>query len=1050
MPNSLRPFLTVLLLGCGEQKLTALSSEPDVDIASHSDGDGVDEGMMLAFLAVIDDADDPEEELVATWTAGDRVVCDTVAVSDFGESICNFRVWEREGDVTVLVTDPKGASGADVVHLEVLPTDPPVVSLTAPLSAADGGQYYSDIAVQVAATASDEEDFVEDLSLSWSVQDAATLDDVVPVDLPETPDSSGSASGYLALEMGVYNIGVTATDTTGKIDSDSVQITVGGPNQLPACAWVSPDDGTVLTRDEPTVLRGMVTDPNWPDEADQLTVNWASDRDGPLGDSTPASDGSVSLTASDLSVSGHTLTLTAVDEVGASCTAERSLTVTTRPEVVLVRPVGEVLYYVDYPVALEGLVSDEEDAPDALTAAWESSADGALDVSPDLDPGGATTGAVMLSEGEHIVTLTGTDADGVSGSATSTISVRGPNQVPTCTITDPESDSGGAEGVTTTFSAVVDDVDIGPEALVVTWTSDLDGEVGVSTPSSDGSVSMSTGALTVGTHTVSMTAVDEVGAACVDSIRFIVGRSPLVSISSPIDGGMVNQGETVTLLGSATDADEDEATLSVRWTSDRDGTLFEGAPDSAGLTLSTVASLTVGDHAITLTATDGLGLTGTAIAVLTVNGLPTTPTVRITPNPAVTTDTLGVVFDVSSVDPELDPVTYRYEWFRDGVLAGEAGTVSPGDTTKHEVWEVRVTPTDGSGDGIGGVASRTIQNTLPVISGVEIGPDAVMTNTLATSVITAVDPDGDSLTFTHQWSVNSAPAGDSSATLDGLDWFDKHDVLELSVTPADDDGSGAAVAASAVMVQNAPPSAPGIALLPEDAVGGFEPLLCSIEVPGHDLDGDPVLYTIDWEREGDDYPAESPEDTGMAWLGPLTDDWTGDTVPAVDTNPEEEWTCTVTSWDDEESGGSATESQILSAPPPGCGDGILQAGEEYEPPPGPFMHVSVDPETCRWDFSDVEQLYCYGFCSWAGPPGCDDADADVLCKLITDNPESEALTYTITAPLSSPGFPGVYCDYGTLIDTDRGVPDVSWMDESMAAHHGGGGEVVAFPDCTDP
>ena len=34
----------------------------------------------------------------------------------------------------------------------------------------------------------------------------------------------------------------------------------------------------------------------------------------------------------------------------------------------------------------------------------------------------------MLSEGPHTLTLTGTDADGVSGSDTSTIVVRGPNQ----------------------------------------------------------------------------------------------------------------------------------------------------------------------------------------------------------------------------------------------------------------------------------------------------------------------------------------------------------------------------------------------------------------------------------------------------------------------------------------------------------------------------------------------------------------------------------------------------------------------------------------------
>ena len=137
----------MLALGCGEQKFSALSAEPDVEIASHSDGDAVGEGMALVFLAVVDDADDPEEDLIATWTAGDRVVCETVPVSDAGDTICNMRLAARESDVTVHVRDPGGASGADVVHLDVLPTEAPSVTLLAPLSVEDGGQYYSDIAI---------------------------------------------------------------------------------------------------------------------------------------------------------------------------------------------------------------------------------------------------------------------------------------------------------------------------------------------------------------------------------------------------------------------------------------------------------------------------------------------------------------------------------------------------------------------------------------------------------------------------------------------------------------------------------------------------------------------------------------------------------------------------------------------------------------------------------------------------------------------------------------------------------------------------------------
>jgi len=675
----MRSSLLVLALSvaCGEQKLTAVNAEPDVDIASHEDGTVVGEGMLITILAVVDDADDPEEDLIATWTAGERTVCEAAAVSEFGETVCSMRLSAREDTITVLVQDPRGSTGADAVRLDVEPTEAPQVSLLSPVAA---GRYYASLGVEVVAEVSDTEDLAADLVVDWTLQDATLDTPAVAVDLPPTPDADGRVGGFLDLDEGVWNIGVSVTDTSDKTTSTGVQITVGGPNRSPSCEWASPEEGLVWTHDTPITLTGMVGDLDWPDEANRLSVQWLSDVDDLIGESTPEGDGSVTLTASELSVSPHTLTLLAQDDVGSTCAVDRSIVITTRPEVELVRPRGEVLYYMDHPIEIEGLIIDAEDAAGALEAAWLSDVDGALAVSPDLDAAGTTMGSVMLSEGPHILTLTGTDADGVSGSDTSTISVRGPNQPPTCGITSPSTGAGGGEGLTSTFQGVVDDADIGPEALAVTWSSDVDGLIGESTPDSDGLVTIASSSLSVATHTLSMTVADEVGAVCVDDIVFIVGRPPVVSIASPVDGSVANSGDVVTFLGSATDADEAETSLAVEWMSDIDGVIFTGAPDSSGLTLATTAALAIGDHTVTLTATDSLGLMSTAVTVFRVNGLPTTPTIRISPDPAKTTDTLGVVVDVASVDFELDPITYRTEWFRDGVLVSESGTVPPEDT----------------------------------------------------------------------------------------------------------------------------------------------------------------------------------------------------------------------------------------------------------------------------------------------------------------------------------------------------------------------------------
>ena len=131
-----------------------------------------------------------------------------------------------------------------------------------------------------------------------------------------------------------------------------------------------------------------------------------------------------------------------------------------------------------------------------------------------------------------------------------------------------------------------------------------------------------------------------------------------------------------------------------------------------------------------------------------------------------------------------------------------------------------------------------------------------------------------------------------------------------------------------------------------------------------------------------------------------------------------------------------------------CGNGVVDVGEEIEMDSDVYSFISVDSDTCRWDFSSVQQLYCNGSCSWAGGSSCDDADADILCKLLTDNPLSTAISWTATTALSEPGFscPG----YGGVITTDRGYSgSVHYQDTSIRDNHGAG-SVVAYPVCTDP
>jgi hypothetical protein len=136
-----------------------------------------------------------------------------------------------------------------------------------------------------------------------------------------------------------------------------------------------------------------------------------------------------------------------------------------------------------------------------------------------------------------------------------------------------------------------------------------------------------------------------------------------------------------------------------------------------------------------------------------------------------------------------------------------------------------------------------------------------------------------------------------------------------------------------------------------------------------------------------------------------------------------------------------------------CGDGTLDLGEELDPPVSPYDNAVVSEETCRWDFSEIRQLYCTGACSWAGPSGCDDADADLLCQLQLDNPSAVAASYTTSPAQSEAGFTCNISGWGDPISlsADRGIADdlVRYEDVSLSSTHGGG-TVIWEPICIIP
>ena len=144
--------------------------------------------------------------------------------------------------------------------------------------------------------------------------------------------------------------------------------------------------------------------------------------------------------------------------------AEISITVieTETPQVEIVSPVADGVYYSNQLILFEGIISDAEDRPEDLTATWESSIDGVLSVDTEPNGDGVIEGYGNLSEGQHVIELNVADTSGKTNKERSSSMWVRTNSAPSCAITAPEPGSAGREGESVTFAAEVSDPDVFP------------------------------------------------------------------------------------------------------------------------------------------------------------------------------------------------------------------------------------------------------------------------------------------------------------------------------------------------------------------------------------------------------------------------------------------------------------------------------------------------------------------------------------------------------------------------------------------------------------
>ena len=452
------------------------------------------------------------------------------------------------------------------------------------------------------------------------------------------------------------------------------------------------------------------------------------------------------------------------------------------------------------------------------------------------------------------------------------------------------------------FRAIASDSNHSAENLTTKWFSDsleicVDTELDV-----DGSTSCSH-IITESTNRIMIEVQDPKNAAGSDFIDITPIQSntpPSCSISAPSQGEAFRTTENVVFIGSVSDNEQSVDSLSIQWL--LDGTFFTtSTADHSGLVIME-SSYTAGEHLVTLSVTDDSGDTCTAERTINL----TAPLeVILLPNPATGTDELFAFASGGSGINSLPP-EYTFTWFQNTVVSSITGESVPSSfTTKGEIWRVEIQDSSGSQE----IAfdEIVISNTLPIMDNLSVLPNLVYTNDTLQAQSSTVDNDGDLINVTYEWFVDGVMIYDGGDTLDGSIYFNKNQEVYAQATPNDDEGFGAPITSTPIIVQNTPPNAPIISITPSSVTEDVD-LHCMIDTDSIDDDGDAVTYTYEWFVDG------------------ISSGNTTPTVSASDTQLEEEWTCEVTPNDGSLVGDIGVAAVIISLGD-SDGDGVLDVDD---------------------------------------------------------------------------------------------------------------------------
>ncbi len=196
---------------------------------------------------------------------------------------------------------------------------------------------------------------------------------------------------------------------------------------------------------------------------------------------------------------------------------------------------------------------------------------------------------------------------------------------------------------------------------------------------------------------------------------------------------------------------------------------------------------------------------------------------------------------VQAQDREADPISFHYQWMKnDAEIPGEnQKTLKPNNFKKGDLIRVKVTPSDGKGDGKPFLSETVrILNSPPAVQEVWIEPKVAYASDDLKARVTSSDADGDSIHQLHQWEKNGVVMGDEKKEVLEKGRFKKGDSVTVSVTPDDGEAAGKQKKSEPVVILNGPP------LIISSPATSVEGATYTYQVNANDPDGDPVIFSL--------------------------------------------------------------------------------------------------------------------------------------------------------------------------------------------------------------